>query len=41
MEERVCFYSKDDLSVGYYLEIAEKRIKEFQRKRLGDYVFYL
>lgn len=28
MLDRVCFFSKNDLSVGYYLEIAEKRIRE-------------
>lgn len=28
MQERVCYFSKTDLSVGYNLEIAEKRILE-------------
>ena len=28
MQDRVCYLSKDDLSVGYYLEMAEKRIQE-------------
>lgn len=28
MQNRICFFSKDDLSVGYYLEIAEQRIQE-------------
>ena len=28
MQERVCYFSKNDLSVGHYLEIAEKRIQE-------------
>ena len=28
MRDRVCYFSKDDLSVGHYLEMAEKRIQE-------------
>ena len=28
MQDRVCYFSKDDLSVGHYLEMAEKRIQE-------------
>lgn len=28
MKDRVCYFSKDDLSVGHYLEMAEKRIQE-------------
>ena len=28
MRDRICYFSKTDLSVGYYLEIAEKRIQE-------------
>lgn len=28
MQDRVCFFTKYDLSVGYYLEMAEKRIQE-------------
>lgn len=28
MKDLVCYYSKDDLSVGHYLEMAEKRIQE-------------
>ena len=28
MQDRVCYLSKDDLSVGHYLEMAEKRIQE-------------
>lgn len=28
MKDRVCYFSKDDLSVGHYLEMAEKRILE-------------
>ena len=27
MENRVCFYSPNDLSIGYNLELAEKAIK--------------
>ena len=28
MKERVCYFSKDDLSLGHYLEMAEKRIQK-------------
>ena len=28
MRDYVCFFSKYDLSIGYYLEMAEKRIQE-------------
>lgn len=28
MQDRVCFFSKYDMSVGHYLEMAEKRIQE-------------
>ena len=28
MQDRVCFFSKYDLSIGHYLEMAETRIKE-------------
>lgn len=28
MQDRVCYFSKDDLSLGHYLEMAEKRIQE-------------
>jgi len=28
MKDRVCYFSNDDLSLGYYLELAEKRILE-------------
>lgn len=28
MQDRVCYFSKDDLSVGHYLELAEKRIQK-------------
>lgn len=28
MQDRVCYYSKDDLLAGHYLEMAEKRIQE-------------
>ena len=28
MKDRICYFSKDDLSVGHYLEMAEKRIQE-------------
>ncbi len=28
MQNRVCYFSKNDLSVGHYLEMAEKRIQE-------------
>ena len=28
MKDRVCFLSKDDLFVGHYLELAEKRIQK-------------
>lgn len=31
MEERVCYYSKDDMSTGYCLELAEKCIQKFQQ----------
>lgn len=31
MEERVCYYSKDDMSTGYCLELAEKCIHKFQK----------
>ena len=29
MENRVCFYSPNDLSIGYNLELAEKAIASF------------
>ena len=29
--DRICYFSKTDLSVGYYLEIAEKRIQEVSK----------
>ena len=28
MQDRVCYYSKNDLSIGYYLDMAEKRIQK-------------
>ena len=28
MQDRVCYFSKNDLSVGHYLDMAEKRIQE-------------
>lgn len=28
MQDRVCFFSEYDLSVGYHLELAEKRVIE-------------
>lgn len=28
MQGHVCYYSKEDLSLGRYLEMAEKRIQE-------------
>ena len=28
MKDRVCYFSRDDLSLGHYLEMAEKRIQE-------------
>jgi len=31
MQDRVCYFSKDDLSVGHYLEMAEKRIQEVSK----------
>lgn len=31
MQDRVCFFTKYDLSVGHYLEMAEKRIQEVSK----------
>lgn len=31
MQDRVCYFSKDDLSLGHYLEMAEKRIQEVSK----------
>lgn len=31
MQDRVCYFSKNDLSLGYYLEMAEKRIQEVSK----------
>lgn len=31
MKDRVCYYSKDDLFAGHYLEMAEKRIQEVDK----------
>ena len=31
MQDRVCYFSKNDLSVGHYLEMAEKRIQEVSK----------
>lgn len=28
MQDSVCYYSKEDLSVGHYLEMAERRIQK-------------
>ncbi|MCI1742295.1 MAG: hypothetical protein LKI18_08145 [Prevotella sp.] len=36
MRNRVYFFSKSDLSVGYNLEIAEKRIKEIKDDSLPN-----
>ena len=30
MENRVCFYSPNDLSIGYNLELAEKAIAKYK-----------
>lgn len=30
MEERVYFFSLDDMSIGYYLELAEKAIIKYE-----------
>lgn len=32
MQDRVCYFSKDDLFVGHYLEMAEKRIQEVSKE---------
>lgn len=31
MQDRVCYFSKDDLSLGHYLGMAEKRIQEVSK----------
>lgn len=31
MQDRVCYFSRDDLSLGHYLEMAEKRIREVSK----------
>ena len=31
MQDRVCYFSRDDLSLGHYLEMAEKRIQEVSK----------
>lgn len=36
MKGKVCFYSKDDMSVGYCLELAEERLRNFQLGHLPN-----
>ncbi len=38
MLDRVCFFSREDLSVRHYLEVAEKRIFEVSKKIPSDIV---
>lgn len=39
MQDRVCYFSKDDLSVGHELEMAEKRIQEEIRRNIKGRFF--
>ena len=34
MENRVCFYSPNDLSIGYNLELAEKQLQSINLSQL-------